>query len=372
MIRCNGLLLDAPIAIDKERNPVQMTDNRKIKRMEVNEPPDGEVVICVLIMARDDSGMVPCVTDQEAGEFFKDFVEKCRQRGLTVASDPLQVYKKVVPERKAFEECVEHAKELFSKAAAGKILLLLVMNDEQITSHDRTRDQGSVYGMIKSVCDNKYGIANQVVDAATVKKATSTENKTIFYNIALKINGKLGGVNQAVVFDEESGSAEVSEKDAVMYVGIDVTHPTNLSNIDISIASIVANVDLAATRYTNEIMAQMAARETVERFETQFVRLMTKFHEHSKTWPRHIIIFRDGVSDSEMLRTAFIELECISNSWKRLTFDDPQLEPTYTYIVVQKRHLTRFYQPSKDQEGKETAHGFVVVPCDHAASTLLF
>ncbi|KAK6061790.1 piwi domain protein [Cooperia oncophora] len=165
--------------------------------------------------------------------------------------------------------------------------------------------------MIKSVCDNKYGIATQVVDASTVRKATSDSKKTIYYNIALKINSKLGGVNQAVIFDDDSGSAEVSPKEAVMYMGIDVTHPTNTSDIDISIASIVANVDLAATRYTNEIMAQMRARETVELFETQFKRLMTKFHEHSKVWPRHIVVLRDGVSDSEMLRTATVELQCM-------------------------------------------------------------
>ncbi|KAK6014406.1 hypothetical protein OSTOST_20210 [Ostertagia ostertagi] len=58
-------------------------------------------------------------------------------------------------------------------------------------------------------------------------------------------------------------------------------------------------------------MAQMAARETVERFETQFGRLMTRFHE---------------------------------------------LEPTFTYIVIQKRHLTRdsIQTNYKDEQGQET------------------
>lgn len=108
-------------------------------------------------------------------------------------------------------------------------------------------------------------------------------------------------------------TAEISPKDAVMYVGIDVTHPTANSGIDISIACMVASFDLAATRYsscrsvffsvfsskntssrrtaffildfyiysryTNEIFAQMKGKETVECFEKQFIRLMTKFHE---------------------------------------------------------------------------------------------
>nr|CDJ90208.1 Stem cell self-renewal protein Piwi domain containing protein [Haemonchus contortus] len=357
MIRCKGLLLEPPVAIDKERNPVEMTPIRAIKKKELNEPPDGEIVMAVLVMQGKQNSKDPsrsCVSNEEAKSFFNDLKEKCRQRGMSVASEPLRVYFDVKAEREEFKRVVKDASDRFSKLADGKILLLLVINEEQNIPDRNMFDKGPSYGLIKSVCDNEHGIASQVVDASTVRKATSIGEKTIYYNIALKINAKLGGVNQAVVFDDESQSAEVSDKDAVMYVGIDVTHPTNLSTIDISIASIVANVDLAATRYTNEIMAQMAARETVERFETQFVRLMTKFHQHSKVWPRHIVIFRDGVSDSEMLRTAFIELKCLRDSWNKLTFEDPQLEPTFTYIVIQKRHLTRFYQPTKNDEGEET------------------
>ncbi|PIO74581.1 piwi domain protein [Teladorsagia circumcincta] len=282
MIRCKGLILDAPIAIDKDRNPVDMTPLRAIKRKELNEPPNGEIVIAVIIMGVEISRREwqPCVSEVDAKLF----------------------YNNVEPIRDEFERYVMDALERLNPE---KKLLILVINEEQ-------RTPNSFAGVIKSVCDNKYGVATQVVDASTVKKAVSDDKKTVYYNIALKINAKLGGVNQAVVFDKESNSAEVSPKEAVMYVGIDVTHPTNTSRIDISIASIVANVDLAATRYTNEIMAQMAARETVERFETQFGRLMARFHE------------------------------------------DPQLEPTFTYIVIQKRHLTRFYQPGKDEQGQET------------------
>uniref|UniRef100_A0A0K0D3T0 Reverse transcriptase domain-containing protein n=1 Tax=Angiostrongylus cantonensis TaxID=6313 RepID=A0A0K0D3T0_ANGCA len=43
-------------------------------------------------------------------------------------------------------------------------------------------------------------------------------------------------------------SADAPQKDAVMYVGIEVTHPTSNEGYDISIASVVANIDLAATR----------------------------------------------------------------------------------------------------------------------------
>ncbi|RCN49800.1 piwi domain protein [Ancylostoma caninum] len=392
MITCNGLVLDTPNVIDKvqnvlfdplvmDRNSIPMTERRAIKRKELNdegkkvdyysswnffiitEPPAGELHCAVVIMARSPRRDSPgregdeSVCDSQAVQaFFINLMEKCRERGLSVAEQPLlRVYEKIPPSK--LDQTVQDAKRRFldlqetsKEGSPQKIMLLLVIHDRT----DLIDDCQSAYGLIKSVCDNKYGVASQVVDASTVKKATGSGDKTIYYNIALKINAKLGGVNQAVVFDSESRTAEFSPKDAVMYVGIDVTHPTANSGIDISIACMVANFDLAATRYTNEIFAQMKPKETVECFEQQFNRLMTKFHEHSHVWPRHIVVLRDGVSDSQMLSTAFLEMKWIRDAWKRLTADDAELEPTYTYIVIQKRHLTRFYQPSKDEQGKET------------------
>ncbi|EYC02946.1 hypothetical protein Y032_0097g3035 [Ancylostoma ceylanicum] len=363
MISCNGLVLDIPNVIDKDRNSIPMTERRAIKRKELNEPPAGELHCAVVIMARSPSrdsprpaGAESVCDPHDVQAFFINLMEKCRERGLSVAEQPLfRVYEKIAPAN--FDLTVQDAKRRFSamqeatsEGSPQKILLLLVIHDR----NDLIDDGQSAYGLIKSACDNKYGIASQVVDASTVKQATASGDKTIYYNIALKINAKLGGVNQAVIFDSESRTAEFSPKDAVMYVGIDVTHPTANSGIDISIACMVANFDLAATRYTNEILAQMKPKETVECFEKQFIRLMTKFHEHSHVWPRHIVVLRDGVSDSEMLRTAFLEMKWIRDAWKRLTADDVELEPTYTYIVIQKRHITRFYQPSKDEQGRET------------------
>ncbi|VDM66233.1 unnamed protein product [Strongylus vulgaris] len=83
--------------------------------------------------------------------------------------------------------------------------------------------------------------------------------------------------------------------------------------------------------------------------------MFSKKLHHSKVWPRHIVIFRDGVSDSEMLRTAFIELKWIRESWTKMTELDAKeldLDVTYTYIVIQKRHITRFYKPSKKENGE--------------------
>lgn len=355
MIQCEGTILDAPVPIDKEKKEVPMTPERAIKRKELNETPTGEVICAVIIMGTEEGNA--CVTPDQAKDFFHNLIEKCRERGLRVASEPLRVYKNIILNR--FKNCVEDIIDRFSKLkpvasddVVIKNLLVLIINYRS-PSGDHA-DGMTSYGFIKSICDNNYGIASQVVDSSTVVKATSEQTKTIYYNIALKINAKLGGINQAVIFDNDSRSAEFPRKDAVMYVGIDVTHPTNKEEIDISIACMVANIDLAATRYQSKILVQMRARETVERFDFQFRQLMLNFREYTGVWPRHVVVLRDGVSDSEMIRTASIELGCIRKSWIDVSADDIESKPTFTYITIQKRHLTRFYQPTENESGQQT------------------
>uniref|UniRef100_A0A0K0D096 Piwi domain-containing protein n=1 Tax=Angiostrongylus cantonensis TaxID=6313 RepID=A0A0K0D096_ANGCA len=106
-------------------------------------------------------------------------------------------------------------------------------------------------------------------------------------------------------------------------------------------------------------LVQLRARETIETFDVQFRELMLSFRKHTGVWPRHIVVLRDGVSDSEMIRTASIELHCIRKSWAMLSDDCVESRPTYTYITIQKRHLTRFYQPADGQDGYKT---YVNVP----------
>uniref|UniRef100_A0A1I7XJ60 Piwi domain-containing protein n=1 Tax=Heterorhabditis bacteriophora TaxID=37862 RepID=A0A1I7XJ60_HETBA len=158
---------------------------------------------------------------------------------------------------------VEKAKSLFDQGRDknNEILLILVF-------HSRVYN---TYGLVKSLCDNEYGIVSQVVDEESVRKAVSGSNLSIYYNLALKINAKLGGVNHSTVMNgkltgENTGSNKKSG--SVMYVGIDVTHPTNTSEL--------------------------------------------------------------------------------TDTWARLT--EGTLQPTFTYIVIQKRHLTRFYNILKDGE----------------------
>uniref|UniRef100_A0A158P6Z2 RNA-directed RNA polymerase n=1 Tax=Angiostrongylus cantonensis TaxID=6313 RepID=A0A158P6Z2_ANGCA len=193
MIQCHGTVLNPPVSIDKEGNELPMTPERAIKRKKVYR----ELVSSINAFKQ---------------QFFKDMVGKCRERGMHMASVPLRVYHNITID--GFEDCIEDATKRFFKLQleAGdrnmeKLLLMIVINNRTYLGNKYANGLNS-YGFIKAVCDNKYGIASQVVDASTVIKATSTETKydeqTVYYNIALKINAKLGGINQTVIFDDDS------------------------------------------------------------------------------------------------------------------------------------------------------------------------
>ena len=69
--------------------------------------------------------------------------------------------------------------------------------------------------------------------------------------------------------------------------------------------------------------------------------LLLKFHQANKgRKPEKIIMFRDGVSEGQFLIVLASELVAIREACKEL---EDGYKPEITYVVVQKRHHTRFF-----------------------------
>lgn len=61
--------------------------------------------------------------------------------------------------------------------------------------------------------------------------------------------------------------------------------------------------------------------------------------------PQNIIIFRDGVSESQFNQVLNIELNQIIEACK---FMDEQWDPKFLFIVAQKTHHTKFFQANSE------------------------
>ena len=81
--------------------------------------------------------------------------------------------------------------------------------------------------------------------------------------------------------------------------------------------------------------------EVIQDMKNITVALLKKFYERSNgRKPERLIMFRDGVSEGQFLTVLAKELMAIREACKELEAD---YEPPVTYLVVQKRHHTRFF-----------------------------
>jgi len=77
---------------------------------------------------------------------------------------------------------------------------------------------------------------------------------------------------------------------------------------------------------------------------------LIKFKNKTKTVPKKIFYFRDGVSDGQFLQLLKDELVAIRRACLRLHIN---YKPPVTFMVVQKRHHTRMFPKfTHDMDGK--------------------
>ncbi|XP_054717751.1 LOW QUALITY PROTEIN: protein argonaute-4-like [Uloborus diversus] len=205
----------------------------------------------------------------------------------------------------------------------------------------------SVYGEVKQAAETMLGLTTQCIrDESVVKKC----NPPLVSNLCQKLMLKWGGVNNTLMPGEKP--AILSRP--VIIIGADVTHPSPSQDIKPSIAAAVGSLDAHPSRYAVSTRAQTNIDENKQAIEiildltTMVIDLLKAFFRHTNgKKPEKIIFYRDGVSEGQFEKVKEHEVRCIREACKRLNED---YEPGITFIVVQKRHHTRF-MPQDNREG---------------------
>ena len=154
-------------------------------------------------------------------------------------------------------------------------------------------------------------------------------------NIMLKINTKLGGINQILQ------DIEVLRK-RTMIVGVDSSHPGVGDRMSRSVSACVASIDDTYVKYFATTRLQRRVQEIDRELQEMMGDLLTEYSIRNEgILPEQIIIYRDGVSEGQFNAALKSELKALSK-----TFADKGegYEPKVTYIVVQKRHHTRYWR----------------------------
>lgn len=212
---------------------------------------------------------------------------------------------------------------------------------------------GDNYYDIKKSAEQRCGILTQCLKEGTLGRLDgSTLN-----NILLKVNSKLGGTNQRII-----PQIDISiTKRPYMLIGADVTHPSPEQQRIPSVVGVAASYDFHGFRYNCQWRIQSPREEMIQDLEEIVLHHLNFFKNANKDkLPQHILYYRDGVSDGQFEKVRSIELNAIFRACGKIA---PNYKPKVTFIVVQKRHHTRFF-PTKpnpmDRKNNNVNPGTVV------------
>ena len=130
-----------------------------------------------------------------------------------------------------------------------------------------------------------------------------------------------------------------------MFFGADVTHPapTQGDGCSESIAAVTGSLDRECCYYAARLYAQRSptgqAYEMIHDLDKMFNDLLHEYFRINKTFPKRLFFYRDGVSEGQFSLVLRHEMNKIRTACQSI---NQAYKPAITFIIVQKRHHTRF------------------------------
>uniref|UniRef100_A0A7N0UAI9 Argonaute 2 n=1 Tax=Kalanchoe fedtschenkoi TaxID=63787 RepID=A0A7N0UAI9_KALFE len=199
------------------------------------------------------------------------------------------------------------------------------------------------YKLLKWISETEIGTITQCCLSGPANKA----NDQYLANLAMKMNAKLGGSNMELL----NHLPRFEREKHVMLVGADVNHPSSNDVTVPSIAAVVATMNWpGANKYAARVRAQTHRCEKILNFSDMCLDLVKTYEGINSARPDRIVIFRDGVSESQFDMVLNQELADLKRVFKMQGYT-----PTITLIVARKRHLTRLFLEDT-REGSRNAN----------------
>ncbi|KAK6928958.1 Argonaute, linker 1 domain [Dillenia turbinata] len=264
----------------------------------------------------------------------RDLIKCGGMKGMSI-NEPFEVFEENQQCRRAQAPSrVEHMFETMKSRLPGPPQFILCILPE--------RKNSDIYGPWKRKCLSESGIVTQCI-------APTKVNDQYLTNVLLKINAKLGGMNSFLSTEQ---TIPIISDVPTLILGMDVSHGSEGQSDVPSIAAVVSSRQWPLiSRYRACVRTQSPKVEMIDNLfkpisneaDTGIIReLLQDFYSSSGgRKPQHIIIFRDGVSESQFSQVLNVELDNIIEACK---FLDDQWLPKFSVIVAQKNHHTKFFQ----------------------------
>lgn len=277
------------------------------------------------------------------------FVTQCRNTGLDIAANPTgnAVASDFNPDNPA------GLTNTF-KSLGPRDFVLVVLPRKDVAT----------YNAIKKITDVDLGLVTVCVVHDKLMQVKGQLG--YFTNVAVKLNLKVGGVNQSL-----KNEHPLIKSGKTMVVGYDVTHPTNIAisrdqdGNEVrppSMVGLVASVDQNLAQWPSESWSNPGGIEILdEKLVEAFKNRLTLWrNKNAGQLPQNIIIYRDGVSEGQFKIVLDQELPHIRRACQAMY---GSRQPRITLLVSVKRHQTRFYPTDPNhihERSKSPKEGTVV------------
>ena len=224
-------------------------------------------------------------------------------------------------------------------------------------------DDKEVYAALKYIADTKVGIHTICTSRTSLKLKQGRQLAQFFANVALKVNLKLGGVNQQLNRQGGASVLQLFKIPNTMVVGIDVTHPSpgSLEKAP-SIAAVVASINTNCGQWPGEVFLQNRRQEILSNLANVMKNRLNLWREKNNLrYPESIIVYRDGVSEGEHRKVLTTEWAAIRQALREIG----QPNVPVSIFIVGKRHHTRFFPiEEKDMTANKNPFPGLVVDRD--------
>lgn len=200
-----------------------------------------------------------------------------------------------------------------------------------------------VYDFVKQCGNQRFGLVTQCVSYQALERNIGKLEMYV-QNLSQKINAKLGCINGVV--NLKAALSRPSNDDLFMFFGADVTH-TTCSTKRPSIAAVVGSRDPTNSLYAARLCEQYpksgrCSMEIIKDLDRMIMDLLQLFARScGNRLPTKVIFYRDGVDDGQYQKVLDNEVTKIKHAFRAIYGNRPQ--PKLTFIVVKKRHNTRFF-----------------------------
>ncbi|KAG6045228.1 hypothetical protein E4U39_002591 [Claviceps sp. Clav50 group G5] len=231
-------------------------------------------------------------------------------------------------------QAIEWAHGQISKVRGYTQLLFVVVGHKNSPHYER----------LKKSADCRFGILSQVVNASFVR----ANNAQYHSNVCLKVNAKLGGATARTMPPWKAQTTYFPEDRPTMMIGVDISHGAPDGKTP-STAAMTMAVDRDALRYAAAVQSNGYRVEMLTAANVvSMIGTLSKYWiaGHDGAFPKHIIYFRDGVSEDQFAHVIDQEIRQIKLYLRERAPTLPM--PKFTVIVATKRHHVRFFP----QKGK--------------------